>query len=85
VGDQLGVLASEGVREAVIVPIGFVADHLEVVYDLDHVALGTAASLGLRTARAETPGVDPRFVAMVRALRAAAPVPCPAGCCLPPS
>ena len=49
-------------------PIGFVSDHMEVVYDLDTEALATAGELGLPAVRAATPGVDPRFVAMVRDL-----------------
>jgi len=49
----------------VVVPIGFVSDHLEVVYDLDTLARQTADEVGLPMVRAATPGTDPRFVAMV--------------------
>src|SRR5262249_55817872 len=49
----------------VVSPIGFVSDHLEVVWDLDTEAAATAAAQGLAFARAATPGVDPRFVRMV--------------------
>ena len=52
----------------VVVPIGFVSDHMEVIYDLDTEAQATAEELGLPFARAATAGVDPRFVAMVRDL-----------------
>jgi protoporphyrin/coproporphyrin ferrochelatase len=52
----------------VVVPVGFVSDHMEVVHDLDVEAAGTAASLGLPFARAEAPGQTPRFAAMVREL-----------------
>ena len=52
----------------VVVPIGFVSDHMEVVFDLDTEARATADRLGLAFERAPTPGVDPRFVAMVREL-----------------
>jgi ferrochelatase len=52
----------------VVVPIGFVTDHMEVVYDLDTQARATAERRGLPLARAATPGTDPRFVAMVRDL-----------------
>ena len=53
----------------VLVPIGFVSDHMEVVYDLDTEALATAERLGLDAVRACRPsGTDPRFVAMVRDL-----------------
>jgi ferrochelatase len=68
VNDHLEMLAEEGEPGAVVVPIGFVSDHMEVVYDLDTEAAETARRLGLPYARAATPGVDPRFVAMVRDL-----------------
>jgi ferrochelatase len=57
-----------GVPAVVVVPIGFVADHMEVVYDLDTEARATAEEAGIAFARAATAGVDPRFVAMVRDL-----------------
>ena len=55
-----------GARAVVLAPIGFVTDHMEVMWDLDVVAAGTAGELGLRLARASTPGTRPddRFVAM---------------------
>jgi ferrochelatase len=56
-------LTAEGVRAVVLVPIGFVSDHMEVVYDLDTEAADTAAGLGLRLVRAATAGVHPAFVA----------------------
>jgi protoporphyrin/coproporphyrin ferrochelatase len=65
IGDHLDSLAAQGVPAAVAVPIGFVSDHLEVVYDLDTLAAQTAGLLGLEFARASTPGTDPRFVSMV--------------------
>ncbi len=68
VNDHLEVLAKRHASGAVIVPIGFVSDHMEVVYDLDTEALATAGDLGLPAVRAATPGVDPRFVALVRDL-----------------
>ncbi|MCL6537152.1 MAG: ferrochelatase [Acidothermus sp.] len=61
-------LASKGTRGVVVVPIGFVSDHMEVRYDLDTEAAELAAASGLAFARAATPGTDPRFVAMVREL-----------------
>lgn len=45
-----------------IVPIGFVSDHLEVAWDLDNEAIRSAAERGLRAVRVATPGVDPQFV-----------------------
>jgi ferrochelatase len=68
VNDHLGKLAGEGVRSVVLVPVGFVSDHMEVVYDLDTEAMQTAERLGLDAVRVPTPGTDPRFVAMVRDL-----------------
>ncbi len=65
VGAHLRTLRDEGAAAAVIVPIGFVADHFEVVWDLDVEALGLAAELGLAAVRAATPGTHPAFVAMV--------------------
>jgi protoporphyrin/coproporphyrin ferrochelatase len=52
-------------KAVVVSPIGFVSDHLEVVWDLDMEAAATAAELGLAYARAATPGTDPRFVRMI--------------------
>jgi protoporphyrin/coproporphyrin ferrochelatase len=63
VNDHLTALAADGCPGVVVVPIGFVSDHLEVVYDLDVEARATAAGLGLPFARAGTVGTDPRFVA----------------------
>jgi len=68
VNDHLRSLALREVPAAVLVPIGFVSDHMEVVYDLDTEAMATADELGIACERAATAGVDPRFVAMVRDL-----------------
>jgi ferrochelatase len=82
----------------VVSPIGFVSDHLEVIWDLDNEAAETAKKLGLGYARAATPGTDARFVTMVRELvqERVSNVPrdrlgtlpvwddCPAHCCTPP-
>jgi ferrochelatase len=68
VNDHLASLAAEGVTGVVVVPIGFVSDHMEVIYDLDTEARATAEKVGLEFVRAATAGVDPRFVAMVRDL-----------------
>jgi protoporphyrin/coproporphyrin ferrochelatase len=68
VNDHLEALARREVSAVVLVPVGFVSDHMEVVYDLDTEALTTAAKLDLPAVRAATPGIDPRFVAMVREL-----------------
>jgi ferrochelatase len=64
VNDHLEALSEAGVPGVVVVPIGFVSDHMEVVFDLDTEAAQTAARLGLPFARAATPGADPRFAAV---------------------
>jgi ferrochelatase len=68
VNEHLEALAAAGVPGVAVVPIGFVSDHMEVIYDLDTEAAATAESLSLPMARAATPGTDPRFVSMLRAL-----------------
>jgi ferrochelatase len=68
INDHLRALADDAVKSVIVVPIGFVSDHMEVVFDLDTEAAETAADLGLRFARVPTPGVHPAFVAMVRDL-----------------
>ncbi|REF38145.1 ferrochelatase [Thermasporomyces composti] len=70
INDHLEELAGQGVPGVVVVPIGFVSDHMEVLYDLDTEARETAERLGLAFARVPTPGTAPdaRFVAMVRDL-----------------
>jgi ferrochelatase len=67
VSDHLAALGAQGVREVVLVPIGFTSDHVEVVYDLDVVAV-PGAPAGMTVRRARTVGTDPAFVAMLRDL-----------------
>jgi ferrochelatase len=68
VRDHLGKLAKSGTRAVVVIPVGFVSDHMEVRHDLDAEAAQTAESLGLAFARAATPGVSPRFASMITEL-----------------
>jgi ferrochelatase len=99
VGDHLARLYDDGVREAVLVPIGFTSDHVEVVYDLDVQAQERVAQLpGMTVRRASTVGTDPEFVQMLARLVAerrsgqesddhgcvATHDRCPAHCCPPP-
>jgi ferrochelatase len=95
--DHLRTLAREGARDVVVAPIGFLSDHMEVVYDLDLEAGARALELGLNMVRAATVGTHPRFVAMIRELivertgdealrlhlgaRGCAPDQCPQTCC----
>jgi protoporphyrin/coproporphyrin ferrochelatase len=96
VSDCRAELAGAGTPAVVLVPVGFVSDHMEVRYDLDVEAAETARRLGLPLARAATPGTDPAFIAMITELvrerldgapRAALGNlgawhdSCPAGCC----
>ncbi|WP_241157536.1 ferrochelatase [Schaalia sp. ZJ1691] len=63
INDRLAELKNAGVESVVVLPIGFIHDHMEVVYDLDTEAKATARNLGLRYARAATAGVHPQFIA----------------------
>jgi ferrochelatase len=99
VGDHLLSLHAQGVREVVLVPIGFTSDHVEVLYDLDLQAQQQVSHLPeLTVKRAATVGTAPEFVAMLRDLvveRLSGPeLPshgalathdrCPVGCCPSP-
>ena len=66
--EHLKGLRSEGVTNVVLAPIGFVSDHMEVVYDLDVEARGVADELGMKLVRAATAGTHPSFVKMIREL-----------------
>jgi ferrochelatase len=99
ISDHLTTLREAGVRDVIVHPVGFLSDHIEVLYDLDDAAAQHAAGLGLTMVRTATVGVHPRFVAMLRELiqerldpalprRAAGRLPihpdiCPVDCCLP--
>jgi len=62
VNDVIAGFAEAGVEAVVIVPLGFVSDHMEVLWDLDTEAMEAAAEAGIRAVRTPTPGVDPAFV-----------------------
>jgi protoporphyrin/coproporphyrin ferrochelatase len=62
VNDRLVELASTGTSSVVLVPIGFISDHMEVIFDLDTEAAHTAADGGVRLVRAATAGTHPAFV-----------------------
>jgi len=98
VGDVLRDMDSG--QDAVVVPIGFISDHMEVLYDLDTEAQAIAAERGINMIRAGTVGVHPKFVGMIRELileRMGTCEPraigkcgpnhdvCPAGCCPAPA
>lgn len=99
--DHLESLKEGGARAVVIHPIGFLSDHMEVMYDLDDEARGKADELGLSMIRSETVGTHPAFVSMLaeliverltnsperRAVGKYGPSHdlCPLNCCLPPA
>jgi ferrochelatase len=95
--DYLTELKAAGTTDVVIAPVGFVSDHMEVLYDLDTEARQRGARLGLNMIRASTVGTHKSFVSMIRELmleridaktekrflgtRGAAQDVCPADCC----
>lgn len=100
INEHLRLLAAEGVSAVVVSPTGFVADHVEVVWDLDVEARQTAAELGLHYARAATANTHPAFVIAIGQLveerlygtdplalgaLGLCGVDCPVGCCPAPS
>ncbi|MCD2440673.1 ferrochelatase [Agromyces sp. SYSU K20354] len=63
INDAIAELATGGLTDAVvIVPFGFVSDHMEVMWDLDNEAVETAGEHGLKVRRVPTPGVHPAYV-----------------------
>ncbi len=98
--ERLRCLPAEGVKRVCVAPIGFLSDHVEVLYDLDTEAASVAAARGIALVRAGTVGTHPRFVSAVRDLIAervdggpvratvgnlpACPDVCPVDCCSPP-
>ena len=66
--DHLADLHGRGVRKVLVCPVGFVADHLEIRWDLDHEAVDRSRELGLELARIEMPNADSRFVQVLARL-----------------
>lgn len=94
--DRLRALPALDVRDVIVMPIGFLTDHVEVIWDLDHEAKDLATELGLGFHRAATVGVHPEMVETIvelaaerlggaprASLRVAGPAPdvCAPGCC----
>ena len=63
VNDAIAALAARGCMAVVVVPLGFISDHMEVIWDLDTEAKATADGFGLVFRRVATPGLHPAFVA----------------------
>lgn len=100
IGEALREVQAAGTRAAVVTPLGFISDHMEVLFDLDTEALELSHSLGLHMVRAATAGTHPKFVAMIcelieermnggerLSLGKLGPRPdfCPEGCCPAPA
>jgi ferrochelatase len=66
--DHLDALAADGVRRVLVCPVGFVADHLEIRWDLDVEAQERAAALGVELSRIELPNADPAFIRVLAGL-----------------
>lgn len=97
--DHMEALNEQGVKNMIILPIGFISDHMEVLFDLDTEARDKAAELGMKMVRAASVGTHPRFIQMIRELiqERMAENPqrpylgdlgpnhdvCPANCCMP--
>ncbi|TQO19960.1 ferrochelatase [Rhodoglobus vestalii] len=62
INDAIDALAADGIEAVVIVPVGFISDHMEVKWDLDTEALETAGGHSMFAVRVPTPGVHPAFV-----------------------
>lgn len=65
ISDYLRTIAQRGTKNAVMIPIGFISDHLEVIYDLDIVATNTAKELGISVVRAKTASDSSEFIEMI--------------------
>jgi len=95
--DEMKQLARDGVRHVAVAPIGFLSDHMEIVFDLDTEAADLAKTLGINLVRVSTAGCHPAYISMIvelieertdpgapcRALGDQGPRPheCPKGCC----
>ncbi|MCA1626423.1 MAG: ferrochelatase [Acidobacteria bacterium] len=96
--DHLRNLRAAGVPDVVAAPVGFVSDHMEVIYDLDTEAQQLAEEIGINLIRAATVSTHPKFISMIRELilermtndperralgtRGTSHDVCPADCCL---
>jgi ferrochelatase len=89
IGDYLRTLKNDGMEDVVIAPVGFISDHMEVLYDLDTEAKQLADEIGLNIVRAATVGTHPEFVSMIRELIVErltnSQDVCATNCCLPAS
>jgi ferrochelatase len=63
--DYLRAESKEGLRSVVVCPIGFICDHIEVLWDLDHDAANVCREVGIHMARAQSANDDPLFIDMM--------------------
>jgi ferrochelatase len=66
--DHMDELKAQGGADVVIMPIGFISDHMEVMFDLDTEAIHKGEEIAMNVVRAATVGVHPTFVRMIRDL-----------------
>jgi ferrochelatase len=81
IGDHIRQLHAAGRRDIIIAPVGFISDHMEVIYDLDTEAAGLCEQLGMHMERAKTVGTAPEFVRLIRDLLLAPCRVCEPDCC----
>lgn len=81
---DIGTYLRETRSDVVIVPIGFLSDHMEVLYDLDTEARAVCEGLGVKMVRAGTAGTHPAMIEMIAELVTEGHAPCAEGCCAPP-
>jgi len=83
-GPDISDYLRESPRDTVIAPIGFLSDHMEVIYDLDTEARAVCEELGVRMVRAGTVGTHPAIIRMIAELIERLPEPCAGTCCPAP-
>jgi protoporphyrin/coproporphyrin ferrochelatase len=81
---DIGAYLREILSDVVIVPIGFLSDHMEVLYDLDTEARAVCEELGVKMVRAGTVGTHPAMIAMIAEMVEQDHAPCTEGCCAAP-
>jgi ferrochelatase len=84
ISDHIRAIHAQGATELIIAPIGFISDHMEVIYDLDTEAAQLCEDLGIRMTRAKTASTHPEFIRMIRDLVVNDPQVCPPDCCPAP-
>jgi ferrochelatase len=82
---DIGDFLRETRSDVVVAPIGFLSDHMEVIYDLDTETQGIAGELGIRLVRAGTVETHPLMIEMIGEMVEAETGVCPVGCCTAPA